>query len=296
MNRKTTLFIFIIFFLLISLSFAETEKSKDIIKKTRNMANNARSLKSKGKIDEAVDTYLKISIIYKKLILENPENKKYKKNYLHYLNQTGQIQLRYAKDMAKKKKFNIASKYYNRAIQSFKDALLKIPKNKTFIQNIEYCAYYGGIAGFKYMLNTNGSAPDFTINAIDGSKIELKNYIGKPLILKFMTGWCPECKKNMLIMKQLYNKYNKKGFQIIVLSLDKLKNWKKRSSDKKTEEIAKALPFKIGWATKDIYYKYGVFRSVPTLFLLDKNLKIVSKVKSEDRSLEKLSAEIEKLL
>ncbi len=296
MNKKTTLFIFIIFFLLISLSFAETEENRDIIKKTRIMDSNARSLKSKGKIDEAVGTYLKISIIYKKLISENPENKRYKKNYLHYLNQTGQIQLRYAKDMAKKKKFDIASKYYNSAIKSFKDALLKIPKNKTFIQNIEYCAYYGGIAGFKYLLETNGTAPDFTIDAINGSKIKLKNYIGKPLILKFMTAWCPECKKNMLIMKQLYNKYNKKGFKIIVLSLDKLNNWKKRASDKKAEEIAKDLPFKIGWATKDIYYKYGVFRSVPTLFLLDKNLKIISKIKSEDRTFEKLSTEIEKLL
>ena len=135
MNRKIILFFMLVFVLLISFNFSNTEDNKEIIKNARKIASEARSLARKGEISRAVDYFLDISEIYKKLIIESPESKGYKKNYEYYLNQTGQVQLKYARDMAKKKKYDIAATYYNSAINSFKAALKKIPKNRVFLQS-----------------------------------------------------------------------------------------------------------------------------------------------------------------
>ncbi len=298
MNKKFSIIVIFLglFFLLFSMGNINATDSNDVYKKTKKMANKARDFARKGNIEESLNIYLKISDIYEKLLKESPKNNNYKNDYEHYLNQTGQVQLKYAKEMAKSKKYDISAKYYSLAVKAFEAALKRLPNNKRFLQNIEYCLYYGGISGFTYALENHESAPDFSIEAISGEKIKLKDFKGNPVILKFWTAWCPESRKNMITMKALYKKYSSKGLKIICISFDKLKNWKKSGSDKRAEEITKTLPFESGWGTKEIYYNYGVIRSVPTLVLLDKNLKVVKVIPSKDRTVEKLSLEIEKLL
>ena len=124
----------------------------------------------------------------------------------------------------------------------------------------------------------------------------LSQFKGKVLILKFMTGWCPTCHKNMALMKRLYQTYNEKGLEILCISLDRVKSWKKRNGEKETRHLAESQPFPFAWGDKAVYYQYGIFRSVPTLFLLDRELKIVKQIGSDDRSFEKISADIETLL
>ncbi len=270
--------------------------SNDIDKTVRKMRGEARSLANKARITESVDIYLKISDIYEKLIAEYPGNEGYEKNYKHYLNQTGQVQLKYAKKMYKAKKFDISAKYYYLAVEAFKSALKKIPNDKTFQQNIKYGLYYGGVAGFTQALENHQSAPDFSFETIGGGKINLKDLRGNPVILNFWAAWCPESRKSIITLTEIYKKYSSKGLKIICLSMDRLADWRKGGSDKKAEELTRKLPLISGWVTDELYYKYGSFNSVPTVILLDKELKIVRKIPSEDRTVEKMSFAIEKLL
>ena len=43
-------------------------------------------------------------------------------------------------------------------------------------------------------LPLNASAPDFTLETIDGKKVTLSDYKGKVVILKLGTTWCPGCR------------------------------------------------------------------------------------------------------
>jgi len=273
-----------------------TNNTKKTIKKARALAREARNMETKGDLIKSNALFLKVSEIYKKLLINEPDNKTYKGDLEHYLNRSGQVYLRYAKFMSKKKEFKVASKYYNLAIASFEHAKKTLPKSKIFLQNITYCKYYEGIAGFAYILESHNFAPAFSIKKINGGIINLNNFKGGPVILKFWTGWCPESRKDMVLMKKLYNKYHSKGLNVICIAMDRVKTWGKSGSDKRVIELSKTLPFYSGWGTEDIYYKYGVFRYVPTLILLNKELKIVKKIKSENRKIDALSYEIEKLL
>lgn len=45
-----------------------------------------------------------------------------------------------------------------------------------------------------FALMPNTVAPDFTLAALDGSKVSLSDYKGKVVILKIGTTWCPGCR------------------------------------------------------------------------------------------------------
>jgi len=53
------------------------------------------------------------------------------------------------------------------------------------------------------------AAPDFTLQSLNGPEITLADYKGvKPVILDFWATWCPNCRRDMPILSDLYEKYN----------------------------------------------------------------------------------------
>lgn len=52
-------------------------------------------------------------------------------------------------------------------------------------------------------------APDFTLKSLEGPNISLADYKGvKPVILDFWATWCPNCRRDMPVLSDLYEKYN----------------------------------------------------------------------------------------
>jgi thiol-disulfide isomerase/thioredoxin len=55
--------------------------------------------------------------------------------------------------------------------------------------------------------DVNYCAPNFTLNTLDGKKVELYENGGKPTIINFWASWCPPCKKEMPLFEEAYKEY-----------------------------------------------------------------------------------------
>ena len=126
---------------------------------------------------------------------------------------------------------------------------------------------------------------------LDGKPISLADYRGKVVLLDFWATWCLPCLAAIPEIEAVYEKYNNKGFEIIGISLDLDKAVLRRFL---TEN---PLPWRQIFDGKrfkgPLAQRYGI-RSAPTMFLLDREGKVIS-VDVRSRTLDKLvAAEIER--
>jgi peroxiredoxin len=118
-------------------------------------------------------------------------------------------------------------------------------------------------------------APDFTALDPSGNEVSLSSKTGKGLLLiDFWAAWCTPCRVENPNVVRVYKEFNKKGFDILGVSLDRTEaDWNKAiSSDKLTWTHVSDLQY---WSSP-IAKLYGV-NSIPANFLLDKNGIIVAK-------------------
>ncbi len=72
----------------------------------------------------------------------------------------------------------------------------------------------------KQTLETDVRAPSFRTVDIDGNVIDLEDYQNKVVLLDFWATWCKPWQESLDELKRSYQKYHKRGFEIIGLSLD----------------------------------------------------------------------------
>ncbi len=67
-------------------------------------------------------------------------------------------------------------------------------------------------------------APNFTLPALDGRRVQLSEFRGKKAVfVNFWASWCPSCQQEMPTMEALYQQLKARGFEIIAISIDKKK-------------------------------------------------------------------------
>lgn len=138
-------------------------------------------------------------------------------------------------------------------------------------------------------------APDFTLNDPNGNAISLSSLKGKVVLIDFWASWCRPCRAENPNVVKAYNKYNKKGFDILSVSLDGMPQqqnakqnwldaidkdgliWKNHVSDLK------------GWSSS-VVPVYGI-EGIPFTLLIDKEGIIIGK-NLRGQELEKKLAEI----
>jgi peroxiredoxin len=115
-------------------------------------------------------------------------------------------------------------------------------------------------------------APEFTQNNVEGKPISLAMLKGKYVLVEFWASWCAPCRAGNPNLVKQYELYKDKGFEIISVSLDNVK-------DRWVDAIKKdGLPWLQvsdlkGW-NNAVGRMYGV-RAVPQSFLLDKEGKVI---------------------
>ena len=134
-------------------------------------------------------------------------------------------------------------------------------------------------------------APDFTATDINGKKFTLSKLKGKYVVLDFWASWCGPCRASNPHMKELYEKYGKKGLDFVYVSDDDSNPQKWRDAVKKDgleafHHVLRGMKVidRENYTldhTNDISDKYAV-HYLPTKYLIDKDGKMVGKFESDE--------------
>ncbi|MDE0468758.1 MAG: redoxin domain-containing protein [Candidatus Poribacteria bacterium] len=172
---------------------------------------------------------------------------------------------------------------FKKAQQVFEKRLKQDPNNRTALNGLANIHEKLGNAelAYEYRVREDPTLawvgqvlPDFSPTVdLDGKRISLADYRGKVVLLDFWAVWCGPCIGELPNVKDVYEKYHNKGFEVIGISLDE--------DEKVLREFIKEhqLPWRQifdggGWKGA-LAQKYGV-RGIPAPFLLDREGKVIS--------------------
>lgn len=144
-------------------------------------------------------------------------------------------------------------------------------------------------AGALKRLGLRGETLALAGPGLSGGRVDTRSYRGKALLVIFWSTWCKPCTEDLPQIQALYREYRSRGFEIMGVNLDTT-----------TAPIAAYLrEHKVDWPhiredgglDSPPAREYGII-SLPTMFLVDKRGKVVSR----GVSVEDLKDELPKLL
>lgn len=134
-------------------------------------------------------------------------------------------------------------------------------------------------------------APDFIQNDPDGNPVKFSDIYSQNevTLLDFWAAWCGPCRQENPNVVAVFNEYNKKGFTVFGVSLDREKEaWLKAIAD---DGLAWTQVSDLAYWENQAAQTYAI-RSIPSSLLVDKTGKIIAKDKRGDE----LRATISELL
>ena len=111
------------------------------------------------------------------------------------------------------------------------------------------------------------SAPDFTVNDINGRTHKLSDYQGKNVLVVFWATWCPACIAEIPHLVDLQKMYGEEELAILAVSNespDVLKNF----------AATKDMNYTVVTPAENLPAPFSNVRSIPTTFFIEPNGKI----------------------
>ena len=143
-------------------------------------------------------------------------------------------------------------------------------------------------AGTLRRLTLTGAPMEITGTLFDGAPFDQKSLAGKVVLVDVWATWCGPCRAQIPVMKEVYEKYHDKGFEIVGISLDE--------DREKLEKFiaAESLPWPIVYSGKGwedpIVTNYGI-SGIPQMILIGRDGNVISLEARGPR----LAEELEKL-
>lgn len=113
------------------------------------------------------------------------------------------------------------------------------------------------------------TAPDFTLDNINGEQVVLSEYRGEVVLLEFMATWCPVCREETTELLKLSQRYRN---QVIIITISTDPNY-----DTVNRLNTYVEAYGISWSvcrdTQDVNKKYEI-DAIPSLILIDQHQNI----------------------
>jgi peroxiredoxin len=138
-------------------------------------------------------------------------------------------------------------------------------------------------------------APEFRLQASDGSLRRLQDYRGKLLLLNFWATWCPPCRIEMPVFSAAQRKWKDRGVSIVGVAMDG-GGWRTITPFIRQNPVS----YEILLGTPQVARAYGAGRIYPTTVVVDPEGYIVGLFETAleaddlDTLLEKLTSAINK--
>ncbi len=115
--------------------------------------------------------------------------------------------------------------------------------------------------------------PSFTLKSVtEGKMVSSEVFKGKTLLVIFFTTWCPPCLQEIPALKALQKEYQKDGFSVVALSVDKGGSAKVAKTVK-----AKAINYPVFMADGAVMRDFGGIYGIPVSFLINSDGNVVKK-------------------
>ncbi len=116
-------------------------------------------------------------------------------------------------------------------------------------------------------------APDFTLENMQGEKVNLSQYRGKVVIVNFWATWCPPCRTEMPSMEVLHETFKDDGLVLLAINVE-------QSGAKVVSEFLKESPYSFPILLDEqnqTQNSYTVFQ-YPSSFIVDREGIVVKKL------------------
>jgi len=118
---------------------------------------------------------------------------------------------------------------------------------------------------------SEAAAPDFRLKDLTGREFTLSNLKGKPVLLIFITTWCPTCRSEMPHYKNIYETYGQQGLEVVSIDIQESKTRVSQFAEKNRVPYRMLLD-----ENGDVAGAYEV-RGIPAMVLVGKNGTILNR-------------------
>lgn len=70
------------------------------------------------------------------------------------------------------------------------------------------------------LIAAGSTASDFTLTTPEGKKMSLSDFKGSYVVIDFWASWCPDCLRDIPMVKTLYEKHHAEGVEFLGVSFD----------------------------------------------------------------------------